>query len=309
MLAHPTNPQLASTQSDRCYDSKNADTATEPSQSSDDESSVSCEGEEQEARPWPSSRWMHDIHFQLGKSAAVELTDDVAVFVTSPASMRRSRRGVAVEKARTHGGARRLRRFGLLRSRSVPARLVSVPDPKGEKSDAHIADEEEEEVRDEGVKRRASELALVANLKLQAQKQRLTFASSVPEDGELSEADYSLLRTRRRQMTCEAGRSFTEFYGRTLGLLEHTMTLEPPKGRRHSISIQELHAYSPVSSASASPSKPRSDRRLSFSLGAPTSSATLGSPTSSRNSCSLGAPTSSAKLSTPTANGKAAEVA
>mmetsp|Transcript_58822 Transcript_58822/g.129242 ORF Transcript_58822/g.129242 Transcript_58822/m.129242 type:complete len:556 (+) Transcript_58822:111-1778(+) len=138
-----------------------------------------------------------------------------------------------------------------------------------EEEDEDEEDEEEDDeaprraqnsVRDElqeGVMRRLAEQMMLLNLKQLAQKQKCRYGGRYPGTGSIvaesvqpassgspKSSSSPSAEVRSRQEVIALATSFTSVYARTQGILEESMTLQPPRRGRHSVVVADLLAYS-----------------------------------------------------------------
>lgn len=153
-------------------------------------------GSQSRASKFSQPRRLRAITVPLG-GGPLERTDDEEVFVLSPKSAKVKRQ----RSARPH------------RSASLPCCLMNTLDAP--KCPVDSQDPEHSfAIWHDGVMRRASELTMLAQLRLMARKQGLRASG-------------------RRQQVNAAGADFTYLYGRTVEILKLHLVLQPPR-RRHS---------------------------------------------------------------------------
>jgi len=106
----------------------------------------------------------------------------------------------------------------------------------------------EKERRESGVKRRASEHVMVAQLKSLAARTQLRMRTLPPSpqsasQGRSTRRSASVDPAESRQLVRLKALQFTDMYSRTLGIFEEHMTLAPPERRRHTVNDADLENY------------------------------------------------------------------
>lgn len=214
-----------------------------------------------------SRRRYREVRLPL-MSAAVEQTENTAVFLKSPNTSKRQRRERLQTNARRGRSPTKLASMGLRRAASAPAALnraeseectalaewcgVGSSPVASFRGDVHGEGRaRSKEDLHAGIMRRANEQTMVANLKQLSVKQRLR----------CGHCDAGTPRMRRRQQVGATAAAFTEMYGKTVGILEEHMTLTPPC-RCHSLMGIDLSEYDTPPSSESPVNRQARDRAI-----------------------------------------------
>jgi len=205
--------------------------------------------------PHGAKRRYRAVHLPL-MSSAIEQTEDTAVFLLSPGTLRRQKRERLQMKARRDGSPGKLAALGLRRAHSAPAG-IGREGPEtcsqaaavarngvesccllsfsrgGADSSTPKSTRSADELR-AGIMMRATEQTMMANLRQLSLKQKLRYGPGSEASGQPP--------MRKRQQVGEAAVAFTELYNKTVDILEANMTLSPP-GRCRSIMGIDLMEY------------------------------------------------------------------